>query len=96
MERSVEMKNYRVRWRGTNGRGIPQLPKFYTFLDIQSEDPETAAEIACVKLGEIITEQFPRLQCRVLPDTLEPYGLIIEIFDEGKFIGKIYGLEVEE
>lgn len=92
----METKDYAVMWHSTNGRGIPQLPKLCNILHVVSEDAQTAAEIACFKLCEIVTEQFPTFKCKIETDPLEPYNMKIEIFEDEIFIGKIYGLEIIE
>lgn len=102
MEKSIETREFAVMWKSTNSRAIPQLPKLCNILHIVSEDPQTAAEIACFKLSEMITAQFPSFLCKILADANEPYFIKIDIFDkdcengEERFVGKIYGLEVIE
>jgi len=89
-------KNYAVMWSSTNNRAIPQLPKLYNILHIVSEDAQTAAEIACFKLSEIIMEQFPTFTCKIETDPQEPYSMKVEIFENESFVGKIYGFNILE
>jgi len=92
----MNTREFAVMWNSTNSRMLPKLPKFYNILHIVSEDAQTAAEIACFKLCEIIKEQFPDFHCKIITDPLEPFSLKIEIFENEIFIGKIYGLNVIE